>query len=198
MTKQELERLTLLVSALAAAFGRDADQAMFMAYSMGLGDLPLADIERGVNRAIRECKFMPSPAELRELSGVMTVKQRAVIAWDAFDAAVQRYGYYNSVDFDDKTINATVRNLGGWCAACEKPADEFATFFRKEFERVYVALCGTGISPEQSAPLTGAYAKSNQLNGYPVKPPVLIETTLPKPPLLTNDRKPTALIGGGK
>lgn len=198
MQPNELKQLTALVSALAAAFNRDADQSLFTAFKLGCGDLPIADVERGVGRAIRECKFMPSPAELRELSGVMTPKHRAVLAWDAFDAAVGREGFYRSVDFDDRLINATVRNLGGWREACEKPADEFATHYRREFERVYVALCTTGISPEQAAPLTGEFARVNQASGQPVAPPVLIETGLPKLPQLTHERKPLAQIGGAK
>lgn len=41
---------------------------MLESYWIGLLDLPDEAIEKAVNRALRECKFMPAPAELRALS----------------------------------------------------------------------------------------------------------------------------------
>ena len=178
-SKDELAEFLKYLGALTASFGREADEATCFAYEIGLADLPLAASKSAMTRAMRECKFMPSPAELRELAGVQKPRERAVLAWEALDNAVAEQGYYRSVDFDDPFINATVRNLGGWERVCEMEGEEYSKWFRKEFERVYAALCATGIGPEQAAPLLGHFAKQNSGNGYPVAPPVKVVTGLP-------------------
>lgn len=178
-SETELEEFIRFLTALAANFGREADEPTCMAYEIGLADLPLADCKAAMLRAMRECKFMPPAAELRELAGVQKPRERAVLAWEALDNAVADVGYYRSVDFDDPFINATVRNLGGWERVCEMEGEEFPKWFRKEFERVYAALCATGIGPEQAAPLLGHFAKQNSGNGHPVQPPSKVLTGLP-------------------
>lgn len=187
--KTELQEFVRYLAALASSFGREADEPTCMAYEIGLSDLPLEACRQAMMRAMRECKFMPSPAELRELAGVVTAKSRVVLAWDAFDSAVQRHGYYDSVSFDDPVLNATIRNLGGWQRVCDLPAEQYETFFRKEFDRVYLALLQTGVTPEQGAPLLGFYATQNSGNGQPIAEPVLIETGLPDVPRLTHERE---------
>ena len=169
------------VAALAANFNREADDAMFLAFECGLSDLPVADVKQAIGRAIRECKFMPTVAELRGLAGVMLPADRAILAWDAFVNAVITHGYYASVDFDDRIINATVRSLGGWEACCEKSGDEFDKWLRKDFERVYAAFMRTGVGSEASAPLIGFINRTNSFNGHMehVKEPLLITTGLP-------------------
>lgn len=188
MEPSDLGKFTELVTALAAAFGRETEKATFVAYKIGLEDLPIAAINHAIGRALRECKFMPSPAELRELAGVQKPKERAVLAWEALDAAVASYGYYHSVDFDDKLINATVRNLGGWERICDLPEEEYQKWFRKDFERVYASLAAGGIGPDQAAPLLGYYAKQNSGNGMPIAPPVKIDTGLPALPQLESSQ----------
>ncbi len=170
-----------LIAALAATFNREADEAMFQGYEIGLADLPLEDVQRAVQRAIRECKFMPAVAELRGLSGVMLPADRAIKAWDVFAKAVGKHGYYTSVNFDDPIINATVRSLGGWEAACEKGGDEFDKWLRKDFERVYLAFERTGVGPEAAAPLVGFIGRTNAFTGYheDIPEPLLIACDLP-------------------
>jgi hypothetical protein len=106
----------------------------------------------------------------------------AVKAWLAFERAVSRIGYIKSVDFDDPTINATVRALGGWEAVCGMPANEFDTFLQKRFQDTYCALARSGISAEQAEPLLGWADKQNGVLGYNAAPPVRIATGLPSLP----------------
>lgn len=160
-------RFIVALGALASTFGREVDEALIMGFEMGLEGLTTEQIERSVALAVRTKKFFPSPAELRELAGEVPSGERAVVAWDAFAQAVSKHGYYDSVDFDDPVINATIRNLGGWQRVCQiDDPKEFETFFRKDFERVYVALYKAGISPEQASPLIGYCESQNALNGY--------------------------------
>jgi hypothetical protein len=193
-TESDLEEFIRFLTALAASFGREADEPTCMAYEIGLSDLPLAACKAAMMRGMRECKFMPSPAELRELAGVQKPQQRAVLAWEALDGAVCDHGYYRSVDFDDPVINATVRNLGGWERICSLEGDEYTKWFRKEFERVYLALMAVGVGPDQAAPLLGHFAKQNSGNGQPIAPPVKVKTGLPALPLIGNESQ-TLTIG---
>ena len=184
-----------LITALARAFNRDADEATFTGYELGLSDVPLDRLQQAVVRAIRERKFMPTVAELRELAGELTPDVRAVKAWDAFQKAVVAHGSYVSVDFDDPVVNATVRNLGGWERVCGLPVSEFDKWLRKDFERCYTALCQAGIGPDAGSPLLGFFDRSNLSNGFDkhVKPPLRIATDLP-PHRLGVERTPIAVL----
>lgn len=180
MINEDREQFSLLIEALASAFSIDASAGLVLGYWMGLKDMALADIEGAIDRALRECKFMPKPVELRALAGEMSNEQRAVLAWDAFKKAISQHGAYRSVDFDDPLINATARNLGGWTALCAKPNEEFDKWTRKDFERVYTSMCSSGTSPESCMPLAGLCDAENGARGYAVEPPRRVLTGLPE------------------
>lgn len=167
------------ITALAASFRAESDEAMLEGYWWALDDLPLEAVQRAVRSAMRQCKFMPAAFELRELSGVMSNQARAVLAWAAFEKAVRIHGGYETINFDDPLINATVRNLGGWERCCLLPCEEFDKWLRKDFERVYLALLSSGVSAEAAAPLIGVFDRENLLTGYEGRKPVLFVTGLP-------------------
>lgn len=180
MKPNELEKFQGLIAALATCFGREADEPLYAGFKLGLHDLSLAEISRAVSKAISTCKFMPTVAELRELAGVLSPEVRAVKAWDSFERASRNP--YQSVDFDDPVINATVRNIGGWQFVCSiDDRKEFDVFLRKRFESVYVALYKSGVSSEQCEPLVGLFDSANALSGYEVRQPVRIETGMAPP-----------------
>jgi hypothetical protein len=170
--------------------------ATIAAYELGLGDLPIVAIEQAVKRALRTSKFMPTPAELRELAGEAKPEDRAVLAWSAFERAVLQHGGYASVCFDDAVINATVRSLGGWQRCCGLPPEEFDKWLRKDFLQAYSAFCRAGVGPDAAAPLVGIHDQQNALT-HPthVKAVMLVKTGLP--PLQGTpriEREPVALL----
>lgn len=203
MTKAEKDRyggIAAAVTLLAEGYNRQATKATFHAYIAGLEGLTVAQIEDGVNRALRECKFMPSPAELRELSGELKGQDRAVKAWMAFESAVQTQGGYRSVDFDDVVINATVRSLGGWSYVCDLPVREFDTFLREKFLKAYASLYAAGVGEEEAAPLQGLFDKENARNGHAPQDIQIIVTGLPpspRAPRIVGGSAPR-ITGGGK
>lgn len=179
MKKEYLAKFTDLITALAATFNREADEATFLGYEMALSDLSIEAVELAVQKAVRQCHFMPTGAELRELAGDVGPKERAVIAFGCVAETIKRHGYYDSVSFDDPLINAAIRNLGGWeRVSLIEDHEEFDKWFRKEFERVYIALCRTGASAEACKPLMGHYDKANGHAGYEQKAPLRIATGL--------------------
>lgn len=181
MFDSDLERFAGIIGALARTFDREADEALLLGYKMGLDDLPIEDIEKAVATAMRTCDHLPAVIVLRKLTGEMTAKDRAVVAWGVFEQAVVRIGSNKSVEFDDPVIHATVRNHGGWERCCQLPESEFDKWLRKDFLATYTTLCSTGISEEAGQPLIGEHAMSNSMNGYHdhVKPPLRITTGLP-------------------
>ena len=160
------------IAGMALTFRRDVAEVLFDGYWMGLSDLPIEATEHAVQRAIRSCKFMPTVAELRELSGELTPEARALRAWDLFNRAVATHGIWRSVDFDDPVVNATVRSLGGWQATYE--VDDWDTFYRHRFLKTYQTLAVTGISASAALPL-GGLSESQ-------KAPDLIECNMPPHP----------------
>lgn len=170
------------VAGLCEAFTRQASVVTFRAYQVGLDGLTAEQIGKAVAIALRSCKFMPSPAELRELAGEMKSEDRAVQAWIVFEKAVCTIGYVRGVDFDDPVVNATVRALGGWDRCCQQEGDEFDVFLRKRFLDTYASLSRSGVGEEQAAPLEGGFDRENRRLGQPVKPPHKVAVGLPPAP----------------
>ena len=187
MTEADEKRFATLLRAMGETFGAPITSGQILGYRMALGDLPIEAIEKAVKTALGACKFMPKPAELRELAGGMTAETRAVIAWGAVKKAVHAVSIYGSVDFDDPVVNATVRNLGGWVSLCNSDAAEFDTWIRKRFEDVYVRLYKLDLHPDQTRHLPGLHGE---------RPKGLFVTGLPVPPRpkeLATSAKPGAL-----
>lgn len=160
------EKVTFLVSVLASTYGRQATPALLEGYLVGLEGLLLEEIEQAVKKALRTSKFMPTPAELRELAGDMKAEDAAVMAWDIATRAVQFIGWYRSVQFEDPAISATIRSLGGWQKFCERCGGEEEKWLRREFLATYVAYRRMGVSPEAAMPLVGEFERQNRLMGY--------------------------------
>ena len=171
--------IAILVAILAEAFRQNPSAMTAKAYEVGLSDLSDGELEAATGRAMRQCKFFPTVAELRQLAGEMPPGDRAVIAWEAVLRAGRLHGYYHSVDFDDRAINATIRQMGGWEALSEQLERQDVTWVRKEFERVYQVYCRRGVTAAEGGPLGGYFSRMNAA-AYPehVPPPVSIRTTL--------------------
>lgn len=195
-------RFARAIAVLAEAFRQKCTETTIRAYEFGLSDLTIEAIEKAVTKAIGQCKFMPVPAELRELSGELRPEARAAMAWAVVIDAVRRFGYYKSVYFDDPTITATIRNLWHTWEQFDdalEAGDE--TWLRKDFERVYKMLYQSGVSAEDALPLLGAHERNNATKGYASKAALLIEShlpldhkRLPKPiqrPRITSELLPT-------
>ena len=182
-------RLAEILGALGETFNRPVTDVTVRAYAMALDDLPMAAIEQAARRALRESTFFPTAHDIRKLAGCVDGAERVAIAWDVFEKAVVQHGGYRSVCFDDPVLNATIMNLGGWQACCEKPVEEFDKWLRKSFERVYAAFMSSRRG--STSALLGICDSENV--GYPMQRPERIETGLPKLAdlRLTDDRTET-------
>lgn len=150
------------ISALAVVYGKQADKAFLLGYWMFLEDVPIEDVRAAAMKAGRTLRFMPTAAELRELAGVSSAKQRAVMAWNAVCKAAADIGSYRSVWFEDPIVNAVIRSLGGWPRLLSLSGEEFDKWARMEFVKVY-ELIDDSVSPEECRPLPGLETRDDVL-----------------------------------
>lgn len=188
MQDADAERFRTLMQAMCATYRQQPSPALFEGYWLGLSGMSLGDFERAVRRALSGSKFMPAPAELRELGGELSTSARAVHAWNAVKGAIRSMGAYGSPDFDDKAINATIRNLGGWQRVCGLESEELEKWTRKEFEKVYATLLQSGYDEYQGRHLVGIHEAENG----EAKPRLVLTGLVPAPakalPEVTNGK----------
>jgi hypothetical protein len=166
------------VTVLAEAFGKTVSVGMFRAYELGLRGLTGEQIKAATQQALETCRFMPPPAELRELV-YLRPQDRAVKAWLAFERAVVANGYIRTVC---STIRLSTRRCELWAAgsiAAQCPPMSLTRSCKSGFRKRIARWSRAGVSQEQAAPLIGWFDRENALNGYGAQPVQCIETGLP-------------------
>lgn len=199
MQKREVERLTKLVSALAAAYGREADEPLFLAWELGLDGCPMSAIETAFAAAFKErSQFMPTPGTLRaaamngSFAPPATVEQRAGAAWALLLDVIRTIGAVGSVQFQDPAISAVVQDLGGWIAVCDvKTAD--LKWLEKDFLRHYAVYATTGVPSHLAGPLIGLQGQ-DYANGLTNTPRQILRVGCKKLP----GPMPLLIEGGGQ
>lgn len=162
MRSEDYPEFTTLIAALSATFHREATEALYTGYWLGLRGLALSELRLAVAKAINDLKFMPVPAELRELAGTLAPQDRAVKAWDVVVGTLRSRGGGHTVQFDDPVANATVANLWhNWIGFEEAWFADDEKWLRKEFERVYCSLLRSGVPASGYKPLAGEYEIEN-------------------------------------
>ena len=155
MTPEDKPDFTVAITALLETLpGREPSAATIRGYWIGLKDLPLEAVQRAAAKAIRTCRFMPPPVEIRELAGEGSDEQRALQAWTVASDAVSSVGAYKHVDFADGVSNAVIRSLGGWPTFCARfTSADAEKWVRKEFLSAYKGLAH--VAGEATQPLPG-------------------------------------------
>lgn len=149
MTEQDNERFMALLIPLSSVYGVEMPEEQIVGYWVALKPyLSIDEFERAVGLAMANLKWFPKPVELIE----MIKPSKSLQAWEIFSKVARGY-VRNSIDFQDKTINATVRSLGGLKIASDKDPDTFYTFYRKAFLEAYTKLERDGLNGMESGPL---------------------------------------------
>ena len=148
--KQHKLKFAALMEQLGIVYGKEMDELILRAYWAALKDVPIDSLEASVQAHIATEQWFPKPCELRGNAS----KSLAIMAWDSVIAAAESVGAYRRVDFEDQTVNATVRYLGGWPAICAMGSRE-EPHVRKEFLATYAELHKSGICEPQARPLPG-------------------------------------------
>ena len=146
----------LAIGGLFQSFGREITTEALYGYWMGLGDLDLRRVQFAVVEAIRSMDHLPAPVQLRRLAGEKSPDAQAMAAWDDAVKAVISLGPYKHVNFADRFINATIRNLGGWPTFIGRFTDsEAEKWLRLEFIKAYRSFSDSRINGEICEPLSG-------------------------------------------
>lgn len=169
MNDSEKASFVTAIGAMLETFGQEATKPILHGYWLGLGDLELGDLQAAVAKAIRSCDRLPRPVELRRLAGEKTKDQRAIAAWgDVLRAS--SLGSYRHIDFQDRVINAVIRNLGGWPKFLERfDSEDGEKWARIDFLKTYVAFVEGGVDGEACKPLPGL-SQASLVNGEVVAP----------------------------
>lgn len=166
---------SVAIGALCETFGQQATKPILHGYWLGLQDLELTDVQRAVAVSIRSATSLPKPVELRRFAGEQTNEQKAIAAWGDVLRAVA-LGPYKHIDFQDRLINAAIRNLGGWPTFCGRFTDEESEkWIRLEFIKAYQVFSAGGVGGEVCEPLPGL-SQATSVGGNMCAPiPRLIE-----------------------
>lgn len=155
MTKQEF---AVCMGVLESAFPRTGklNPQQAAVWFSNLEDLTVEQLRNAVTVAIRQGDDWPTISKLRRYSGAdgIPAKDRPLVAWNAVQEARIRLSEYDSPDFSDATVNAVIRQLGGWPHVCDTPLDKLH-FLRNDFCAAYSALCNVQLANEQTARLPG-------------------------------------------
>lgn len=156
MNSSDKEKFAFAIASLFETFSQETTKPIMNGYWLGLGDLSLEAVQGAVALAIRESDHLPRPAELRRLTGEQTkAEDRAIAAWGDVLKAIP-LGAYKHLDFADKLVNATIRNLGGWPSFLSRFTDaEAEKWARIEFCKAYSSFASSGVNGEAIAPLPG-------------------------------------------
>ena len=169
------EKITALSDALG---GRLLSPEALVLYVAALEDMTDEQLDTALGRAMKEAQHMPRPAELRKLAGAgCDPEAEALEALAQVRRAIGAHGRYESVDFEDKAINAALRNLGGWIAACELSEDEWTRFKAREFKQAYTTLRNAGCGEDTARYLPGITERQWQSVHGDKPKPVLIEAS---------------------
>ncbi len=163
------------IAALFELHGKEVSPVLLGLYWEALRDLTAEQFREATGRALRECKFLPKPSELREFVGA-TTKADAPLAWTVVRAALRKHSYTQSVDFGP-LVNAVIRAMGGWQSLDARPTAELDVWGAKEFERLYALYAVKDPAELSGGALRGAFG------GVPIRiaiggvmPPLQIAT----------------------
>jgi hypothetical protein len=131
------EFASLMVTLAAAYPNARLSEAQVRVYYAALRDLPLADVRRACLRAVQECAFLPTIAELRR-GIVPPTDEAALLAWTALNRAVGLIGGYQSLELADGCAAAALRRVfGSWPQFCEEPAGPGLALKQREYFAAY-------------------------------------------------------------
>ena len=167
MTREDLPNFIAELERLSELYTKPMTESLQALYFDALASYPMVDVTRAFRLHIRhpeQGRFFPKPADLIVLIEGDS-ESRALQAWSLAVSAWETHGVYQSVEFADACLAATIDDMGGWIAF----HDRYNTlkeepFMRQEFVKRYRGYLQ---SPPRRAigPLPGIHALENTRRG---------------------------------
>lgn len=177
MNARDLPEFTLLLTGFCVLYGKPVSEMLIELYWGALESFEFDAVKKAFQAHLSNPdtgQFMPKPADvMRYVNG--SSQTRALQAWSKVAEAIRRVGSYASVVFDDPLIHVAIEEMGGWISLCQTLLKDLP-FRANEFEKRYAAYV---LHPPLHYPkqLIGLEEKENRMNGYAIKPPLLIGNT---------------------
>lgn len=171
------KKFSAAIATLSATLppGRPIAPAATEGYWIGLRDLTDGQLEAATSMALRSCKFMPSPRELRDFVEA-PLRITAAMQWAHVRRILDKLDVYGSPDFGP-VVNAVIHALGGWKVLCEKSIPDLV-WIQKDFERLYAEYETKDLSGLRTEGHIGEFGKPPELcalEGTP-RPPAQLES----------------------
>jgi len=183
MTKNEFLNI---FTGLCELYKQSPSEFVLNTYYDLLKNYDLAQVQGAVDICLRTYKYntLPKPAELLQYIED-SPNDKAISAWIQVIDAIRDYGYYDTIEFEDKIIHHCIDNFGGWMWLCSQKKTEMP-FIEKRFLDLYRIFSKREFkSPPK---LIGFVDAKNREKGYMKAIPETIKITSSKPKLLIMEK----------
>jgi len=165
MQNKDFKKFMALLALVADTYGqpRLSEDAVKLYFKV-LSDYSLDDVSKAIMEHLKLSPYMPKPADIiRIIDG--TAEDRANEAWYHVLKAIQQYGHYESVQFDNPAIHYAIERMGGWQKLCQLTEEELP-FRERDFIKHYIR--GERMASWDKVPLRfmGKHEQDNVFNGW--------------------------------
>ncbi len=132
MDKADFAKFSKLMNAILSMYNRQwSEEAISMAF-VNLQDLSLKQVNDGLQRHVRVCRYAPTVADIREAT-YGTEDDRSLEAWMAVQKTMRRHGSMASVRFWEPAVHYAIEGLGGWSSFCRSSDYQLEQKFRQYY-----------------------------------------------------------------
>jgi len=133
MTQDDAPKFFENLVALGELCNRRMSEAVQVMYFEALRDIDLGNLVAAMHQAIKQCKYMPMPIELREFA-LGSLDEQALMFWNGWRKAAKIAGATRSVVCEGRLAIAIENTFGSWPEACTLEfSPEMWASKRKEF-----------------------------------------------------------------
>ncbi len=132
----DFKTFTQSMTGLAEVYEKEVSEVFLKMYYQVLKSLTKEQFDRAIQGILATNKFhkFPLPAEFLDFA-FGNPDDKANLALLKLEDGIKKYGFYDSVQFDDPLIHKAVESLGGWTKISGMTMDEW-TWAKKDFLRI--------------------------------------------------------------
>lgn len=178
---RDVKRFATVMMALAECFDKEISEYKLELYFEALRELSIEEFEATSRWLMRHriitgtfpviAEFFLAMEKVR--AGNIDLADQAELAWRKLVWAIENYGYYHSVSFDDPYMHQAIESLGGWLKITDCDNRDWyesqLQWRRKEFVQIYQAIARQRLPMTANRHLPGALELDN---GPKAQPPV--------------------------
>ena len=154
---------------LCKFYKTEFDEFIDMVYWETLKDLSDEELKQAVVRIFRERVYptMPQPGEIRQ-HAIGKIDQKALLAANSLKKAIEDWGSYYTMVFDDPVIHIIVdKHFGSWKKVCRMATNDLEEFLKFEFVKLYSAFANR-MNMDIKLELKGSHDNVNEGKSYHV------------------------------